>query len=148
MQNIYEPLNAKGIYAIGSILYDAFEQTNLWKIFRYIEEAPKDKQKTYFMGKTNVGKSSLINAFLSISKIDSKLATSPIKNTTLNLIKIKMNRCQLIVTPGYPNEKSIFNFISSKDILKTFKSEFNSYIINSFNCCSSLRYKNGNIYNF
>ncbi len=126
VENIYDLLNEKGIYPIDIILYDAFEKTNLWKIIRYIEEASKDKQKTYFIGKTNVGKSSLINALLSISKIDSKLVTSPIKNTTLNLIKIKMNRCQLIDTPGYPNEKSIFNFINSKDILKTFKSEFSA----------------------
>ncbi|MGL5640138.1 MAG: GTPase [Mycoplasmoidaceae bacterium] len=124
VQNIYDILNEKGIYPIDIILYDAFEKTNLWKIIRYIEDASKYKQKTYFIGKTNVGKSSLINALLSISKIDSKLVTSPIKNTTLNLIKIKMNKCQLIDTPGYPNEKWVFNFLNSKDILKIFKSEF------------------------
>ena len=63
---------------------------------------------------------------LSITNIDSKIVTSPIKNTTLNLIKIKMNRCQLIDTPVNPNDKSIFNNISSKDMLKTFKSEFSA----------------------
>ncbi|MGL5591608.1 MAG: GTPase [Mycoplasmoidaceae bacterium] len=126
VQNIYDLLNEKGIYPIDIILYDAFEKTNLWKIIRYIEEASKEKHKAYFIGKTNVGKSSLINALLSISKIDAKLVTSPIKNTTLNLIKIKMNKCQLIDTPGYPNEKSVFNFLDSKDILKTFKSEFSA----------------------
>ncbi|MGL5245995.1 MAG: GTPase [Mycoplasmoidaceae bacterium] len=126
IKNIYDILNEKGIYPIDIILYDAFEKTNLWKIIRYIEEFAKSKQKTYFIGKTNVGKSSLINALLSISKIDAKLVTSPLKNTTLNLIKIKMNNCQLIDTPGYPNEKSVFNFLDAKDILKVFKSEFST----------------------
>lgn len=126
IQNIYDLLNEKGIYPIDIILYDAFEKTNLWKIIKYIEEASKNKEKTYFVGKTNVGKSSLVNSLLSISKIDAKLVTSPIKNTTLNLIKIKMNKCQLIDTPGYPNEKSIWNFLDSKDILKIFKSDFNA----------------------
>ncbi|MGL4647113.1 MAG: GTPase [Mycoplasmoidaceae bacterium] len=127
-KNIDKILLKNNIHYIDIIIYDAIEKIHLRKIMDYIENATEHQQKIYFIGKTNVGKSSLINSLMEINKQKSKLLTNPTKNTTLDLQKIKLRKSQLIDTPGYLNDHSIINNISNKDILNISKHKFNTSI--------------------
>ena len=71
----------------------------------------------YFIGYTNSGKSSLINKLIyNYSNNDTVITTSYLANTTLDLIKIKLDSFILIDTPGIINDNSINNL--SDSILK------------------------------
>ena len=71
----------------------------------------------YFIGYTNSGKSSLINKLIyNYSNSDTVITTSYLANTTLDLIKIKLDNFTLIDTPGIINDNSINNL--SDSILK------------------------------
>lgn len=77
----------------------------------------KDKvEKCYILGHTNSGKSSLINSMLKLKGKKGIITTSPVPNTTTELINIKLDdNLTLIDTPGFVNENSITNFISIKE---------------------------------
>lgn len=73
--------------------------------------------KVYFIGYTNSGKSSLINKLIyNYSNNDTVITTSYLANTTLDLIKIKLDSFILIDTPGIINDNSTNNL--NDDILK------------------------------
>ena len=73
-------------------------------------------KKIYFIGYTNSGKSSLINKLLyNYSNQRTEITTSPIANTTLDSIEIKMNDMTFIDTPGVINKN---NSILDNDILR------------------------------
>lgn len=70
----------------------------------------------YILGYTNSGKSSLLNSFLKLKGKKGTITTSPVPNTTTELINIKLDdKLTLIDTPGFINENSITNFISIKE---------------------------------
>ena len=72
----------------------------------------------YFLGATNVGKSSLINALIrSVGMLDYDLiTTSVIPATTLNLIKIPMfSDAMLYDTPGLVNEDNLLSLVDAAD---------------------------------
>lgn len=77
----------------------------------------KDKVKScYILGHTNSGKSSLLNSILKLKGKNGIITTSPVPNTTTELINIKLDdKLTLIDTPGFINENSIPNFISIKE---------------------------------
>ena len=73
--------------------------------------------KVYFIGYTNSGKSSLINKLIyNYSNDDTKITTSYLANTTLDLIEIKLDSFILIDTPGIINDNSTNNL--NDNILK------------------------------
>ena len=73
--------------------------------------------KVYFIGYTNSGKSSLINKLIyNYSNNDTKITTSYLANTTLDLIEIKLDNFLLIDTPGIINNNSTNNL--NDNILK------------------------------
>lgn len=75
--------------------------------------------KSIFIGKSNVGKSSIIKRISDIEEKDSKLTISPYLNTTLNFQKIKISNDLIVIdTPGFINDKSILNFIDYKNTKK------------------------------
>lgn len=113
------------------IFYDAYKKTNLNKINTFIENNSKNKDITYVIGKTNVGKSSLINALLQNNKMQKQLLETPYMNTTISLSKIKINKSIIIDTPGFINEQSYFNYINNDDVQKI--NEINKFVVNSFN---------------
>ncbi len=78
----------------------------------------KSKNKNIFIGKSNVGKSSLIKKLCALNKVKDNIIVSNYLNTTNNLNKIKMNKFTIIDTPGFINEKSILNYINLKDVKK------------------------------
>jgi len=85
----------------------------LWNIEIIYNKLLKDKtKKCYVIGTTNSGKSTLINALLESIGEHSYITTSPVPNTTTELINIKLNnKLEIIDTPGFINENSIINFI-------------------------------------
>lgn len=118
IEKISKIINSKNILYRDIILYDSIHHININRIYKYINEATKNKKITYVFGKTNTGKSSLINALLRLNKEKQLLTVSPYKNTTLNLSKIKIENNTIIDTPGIPNKHSLLNLISDNDIQK------------------------------
>ncbi|WP_412031893.1 GTPase [Malacoplasma muris] len=109
-------LNEEKINFIDIILYDSVNSMNIRKIDDVLFKYFKNKKTIYIVGKTNVGKSSLINALLKYNKVNKKLSTSPFPNTTVNLSKIDLNKYTLIDTPGYKNMNSVINYIDQTSI--------------------------------
>ena len=80
----------------------------------------KTSNKVYVVGKTNTGKSSLINRLIhDYSENDSDLTISPLPSTTLNMVSIEMNKnLTLIDTPGLIDRGNISNYLDEKEIKK------------------------------
>lgn len=79
----------------------------------------KTSNKVYLLGFTNSGKSTLVNKLLyNYSTNDTKITTSPLPSTTLDLIELKLNdNLTLIDTPGLLDEGDITNYVDG-NILK------------------------------
>lgn len=104
-------------YQFKSIFFCSVNVVNsIRKINDYIKKS--QCKKNIFIGKSNVGKSSIIKALCKLNKINSLLLVSDYLNTTNNINQIKTKDMQLIDTPGYINQKSILNFIQPKKIKK------------------------------
>ena len=76
------------------------------------------KDKVYFVGNTNSGKSTLINKLLkNYSNCISDITTSLYPSTTLSDILIKVNdELEIIDTPGIVDKGNLINNISLKEI--------------------------------
>ncbi len=123
---------------LNVILYDAKNKSGIRTIYEELVKLSKRK-KIYFVGKTNVGKSSLINALLSLKKKEKLVTISPYKNTTLDLNKIEIDKNLTIIdTPGYPSENffSIINNETTKNILES-KFTIKSFQQKKMNCNQS-----------
>lgn len=123
-------IDSFGVVYKDIIMYDAISNIGIKRIFKYIENTTKNRKQTYVLGKTNTGKSSLINAILKLNKENQYLTVSPLKNTTLNLSKIKINKHTIIDTPGIPNNQSLINKLDDKDIFLFNNS--NKYVSKNF----------------
>ena len=76
------------------------------------------KVKTFFMGDTNAGKSSLLNKLININYHEKEnLITSPYLNTSLDYKKIKINQHNVIDCPGFNYENNIVNTIANSEII-------------------------------
>lgn len=134
-KNLLSNLKKFNVNCRDIILYDAYEKKNISTIMREIEKAYFRKEKIYLIGKTNVGKSSLINALLTFNKQNSHIVISPYPNTTIGLIKIDLNRTTIIDTPGYPNQKNILNLLDKDSLNKISKNK--RFISKNFRLTSS-----------
>ena len=78
------------------------------------------KVKTFFIGDTNAGKSSLLNKLIYSNykhKDKNELITSPYLNTSLDYKKIKINQHNVIDCPGFNYENNIVNTIQNSEII-------------------------------
>ena len=80
----------------------------------------RNNRKVYFVGCSNVGKSSIINAILKKYSDEKKdvITTSNIPGTTLNFIEINLEEFKFIDTPGVFNDRQIINQLSLESINK------------------------------
>ncbi len=77
----------------------------------------KNIKEVYFIGLTNSGKSTFINALLCSVGLNPLVTTSNIPNTTSDYIKIKINDDLTVIdTPGFILENSIYKYLSVNDI--------------------------------
>lgn len=86
----------------------------------YLINKYKKGNNVYIVGYTNSGKSTMINKII-YNYSDSKdfITTSPLPNTTLNTIEIKINDdLTLIDTPGLLDDKNITSYLSNKEFRK------------------------------
>jgi len=113
LQNNLKDLVAKYHKASNNIFtVSSINHFGLAKLNEFISRKIKLNQKIYFIGITNSGKSSLINELLKINNSYIKpLTTSPLTNTTIDYKKIKINKHDVIDTPGYESSSSICQLV-------------------------------------
>jgi 30S ribosome assembly GTPase len=75
-------------------------------------------KKYYCVGATNSGKSTFINALLGSKGLNQNIVTSSVPNTTCDYINLNIDGINIIDTPGYITESSIYNFLKLDDIEK------------------------------
>ncbi len=123
-KNIGKIINELGYTNYKNILfYDIREKLGIKNIYNTLFRQTKNC-KFYFVGKTNVGKSSLINNLLKIKNKDSKLVTvSSFKNTTLDFNKIKIGMNTIIDTPGFKLDNMI-DLMNPNQIKKMYQSKY------------------------
>lgn len=113
------------------IIYcSAKNKTSLKRIYDSIEQTTLHKQKSIFFGKSNVGKSSLINGLLKLNKYDPHLTISSFTNTTLHLNKVLINKNIVLDSPGISFEENLLNYIDSKNnkyVMVSYDSKFVNY---------------------
>jgi ribosome biogenesis GTPase A len=98
----------------AKIILTASDKHNL--ILPFLNLILKSNQNQYFIGASNIGKSSLINALMKANNLVPKILESKYFNTTLELIEIKLNpEVKIIDTPGISRSNSIAHIMNSKD---------------------------------
>ncbi len=123
-KNIGKIINELGYKNYKNILfYDIREKLGIKNIYNTLFKQVKNR-KFYFVGKTNVGKSSLINALLKIENKNNKPVTvSSFKNTTLDFNKIKIGMNTIIDTPGFKLD-NIIDLMEPNQIKKMYESKY------------------------
>lgn len=115
---IVKTLEDKGFLRPQIIYTSKNNNSSVKRLFKAVSDVSKQKQKAIFIGHTNVGKSSLINAIKKINYQTEELTVSPFVNTTLNLKKNKIGNVEIIDTPGLPTTSNILNYLSPADVKK------------------------------
>ncbi|ACI59797.1 ribosome biogenesis GTPase YqeH [Ureaplasma urealyticum serovar 10 str. ATCC 33699] len=114
-ENVIKTLVDHGFNNPQIVYVSTHSNTSLKKVMDCIKNATNKKQKSIFLGKSNVGKSSLINALLALNKIKTKLTISSYTNTTINLNKINLLEHQIIDAPGVCFNENILNYVRDED---------------------------------
>ena len=98
------------------IIISSNKNFNLDLLYDMIKEY-KTSNKVYIVGKTNAGKSTLINKLVkNYSDKTYDITTSCLPSTTLDMINIELhNDITLVDTPGLIDESDIINYISFKE---------------------------------
>ena len=104
-------------YNVNDVLIvSAYKKKNLDVLYNKLSRI---KNKIFFVGDTNSGKSTLINELINIyGDGDSKITTSMYPNTTMDIMKIKLNDLIIYDTPGIVNDNSIINILDNNGLKK------------------------------
>ena len=109
--------NRMGLYPKEIFLVSAKRKVNLESLIAYINKQSQDKD-VYFVGTTNVGKSTLINAIIDMmGDIQDLITASRFPGTTLDRIEIPLeNGHFLIDTPGIMTDNQLATHLNAKDL--------------------------------
>ena len=124
-EKIIEYIKSLELDYVDIVVISANKNYNIDLLIKKINKY-KVSNKVYVVGKTNTGKSSLINRMIhDYSDNDSSLTISPLPSTTLNMVLVDMNKnLTLIDTPGLIDRGNITNYLREKDLKKlTLKKE-------------------------
>lgn len=92
--------------------------SSIKRLYQKVISVNKQKLKAIFVGYTNVGKSSLINALHKINDSKQELTISPFVNTTVDVVKTKIDKYEIIDTPGLCTSTNIMNYLAYANIKK------------------------------
>lgn len=109
--------NRVGLKPKKIFLISAARQKYLDDLISYLDKASKDRD-IYFVGMTNVGKSTLINAIIDkMGDIKDVITTSRFPGTTLDRIEIPLENGHFLVdTPGIMSDNQLATRLSAKDL--------------------------------
>lgn len=109
--------NRAGLYPEKIFLVSAAKHKNLDTLIEYLNKASQDRD-VYFVGTTNVGKSTLINAIIDeIGNVKDLITTSRFPGTTLDQIRIPLDNGQeLVDTPGIISKNQLASLLDEKDL--------------------------------
>lgn len=118
-EKILEYVKSLELDYIDTVVISANNNYNIDLLIKKINKY-KTSKKVYVVGRTNTGKSSLINRLIhDYSDSDCELTISPLPSTTLNMVSIILNKnLVLIDTPGLIDRGNISNYLEQKDLKK------------------------------
>ncbi len=110
-------LKEKQIKIKDIMLMSSFNDNDVKLLFDKIKELNNNKN-VYFVGMTNVGKSTIVNKIIKMFTGEEDIITvSNTLNTTLENIYIPLNdECYLIDTPGLLNRNNLIYFLDKKTL--------------------------------
>ena len=106
-----------GLYPKDIFLISAAKKKKLDTLIDYLNKHSQD-QDVYFVGTTNVGKSTLINAIIDeMGDVQDLITTSRFPGTTLDQIEIPLDNGHFLVdTPGILTDKQLASRLDPKDL--------------------------------
>ena len=118
-EKILDYISNLGLDYVDVVIISANKNYNIDLLIKKIKKY-KTSNKVYVVGRTNTGKSSLINRLIhDYSESNSDLTISPLPSTTLNMISIVMDKdLVLIDTPGLIDRGNISNYLETTDLKK------------------------------
>ncbi|WP_127848723.1 ribosome biogenesis GTPase YqeH [Lacticaseibacillus hulanensis] len=109
--------HANGLRPVDTILMSAKNRDDVAELLAKIEEL-RGGRDVYFVGVTNTGKSTLINAILKqTSGIEDLITTSRFPGTTLDRIRLELDDgAGIIDTPGIIHRNQMAHYLDAKDL--------------------------------
>lgn len=109
--------NRVGLFPKKIFLVSAKSKKNLADLISYLDKNSRN-QDVYFVGMTNVGKSTLLNAIIDeMGDIKNLITTSRFPGTTLDKIEIPLESGHFLVdTPGILTENQLATRLSPEDL--------------------------------
>ncbi|KGG54055.1 ribosome biogenesis GTPase YqeH [Lactobacillus sp. wkB10] len=109
--------NRVGLFPKKVFLVSAKNKENLSELIAYLDQNSRDRD-VYFVGTTNVGKSTLINAIIDqMGDIQNLITTSRFPGTTLDKIEIPLaNGHFLVDTPGIITENQLATRLNAQEL--------------------------------
>lgn len=109
--------NRAGLFPQKIFLVSAKSQKNLDELISYLDQNSRNRD-VYFVGMTNVGKSTLLNAIIEkMGDVQNLITTSRFPGTTLDKIEIPLENGHFLVdTPGIMTENQLATHLNAQEL--------------------------------